>query len=332
MVLTHLERLADQNGAYGSYRAGLGRRPDLYSSLDAAIMRTIMGEDLRQTLSDEQRRQWCEHINSFAVHHFHRPREGSYCDTLGHSPLHANGMVVGALGAIGGKQKYPCRLYDGFDTPDKVAPWLEREIDWTAPWSESHLFWGGLHCFSFSSRCTPQWLGVTFAWLDAHVDPATGWWRRGVAPRSAFEPLGGAVHILPIYPHHGRVFPYPRQMIDSTLALQLSTGRWHPKSDRVLDYLELDALYVLALLGAQEPDYRRDDILAAVGRYGQVVRSYLEDRRDHYLSQHPHYLLAGVGVMGLLHQLLPDEFVDDAAWTDIFSDRRLYQTSEVEIF
>ena len=331
MLLEHFDRLADRDGQYGAYRSGMGRRPDLYSSVDVALMRTIMGEELQQTLSVQQRQQWCDHINSFVVYYFHRPIDGSYDDRMGHSTFHANGQVIGALGVLGGKQAYPCRLYDEFDAPHKVADWLDREIDWTVPWSESHRFWGGLHCFSFSRRCTPQWLDATFDWLDANADPRTGWWRRGVEPIKAVEPLGGAVHILPIYEHHGRRPPYPQQMLDATLRLQLPDDCWLPESSLPLHYMELDALYVLATLSRHAPEHRRDDILSAARRYAQVVRNYLSNRLDHYRSLHPHMLLAGVGVLGLLQRLLPDQFSDSVAWTDIFSDRRLYRTREVEV-
>ncbi|MFA6289968.1 MAG: hypothetical protein WC661_21500 [Opitutaceae bacterium] len=332
LVMRQLAALADRDGVCGAYRMAPGHRTDLYSSIDAALMRTIMGEDLVQTVSAHDRRQWCEHINSFAAAYFHRPIDGSYDDRMGHSTFHANGQVIGALGVLGGKQKYPNRLYDGFDTPDKIARWLDTEIDWTVPWSESHRFWGGLHCFSFSRRCTPEWLTTTIDWLDRNVDPKTGWWRVGVRPITPFEPLGGAAHILPIYQHHNRVFPCPERMIDSTLALQLPNGCWRPDSDIPMHFLELDALYVFATLSPLVPAHRRDDILACVRRYARVVLDYLKQRQDHYLSLHPHMLMAGVGIMGLFQRLLPDEFTDDVRWTDIFSDHRFYRTHEVEVF
>jgi len=34
---------------------------------------------------------------------------------------------------------------------------------------------------------------------------------------------------------------------------------------------------------------------------------------------------------GLLQRLVPDEFLDDEAWTDICSERRMYPTQEVEV-
>lgn len=322
-VLDHCASLQDRDGRTGAYRIAPGQRTDLYSSCDVAIMRTIMGEDLGTSLGDTARREWIDHVNSFA---FGRS-DGSYGDRYGHSPLHANGMVVGALGPLGGRQAGPNRLYDPFDRADKVAAWLES-VDWARQWMASHLFWGGLHCFSFSNRCDGVWRDAVFDWLDAELDRETGWWRRGIPHSDRHQPLGGSVHILPLYEHHDRPFPCPERAIDSTLALQRADGRWLDREGTTpLEYLELDALYLLRFLGDAVPDYRRNDIDAALDRYITLVSRTWTERRDSIVAQHPHRILAAVGVFGLLQQHRPDQFPDSARWTDIFSDRRLYAAS-----
>jgi hypothetical protein len=50
------------------------------------------------------------------------------------------------------------------------------------------------------------------------------------------------------------------------------------------------------------------------------------------LSRKPdlHVLLGAVGAFGLLQQWLPDVYYDNVSWTDIFSDKRFYQTGAVE--
>ena len=293
--------------------------PSLYATCDVAHMRTVMGEDLQKTLTTKERREWIDHINSFA-----QP-DGTYGPgRRNHSPQHANGMVVGALGVLGGKQKYPVQLYADFDSVDEVGPWLQQ-VDWHKQWSGSHLFWGGMHCFSMSRRCTDAWREAVFNWLDANLDPQTGWWRKGVPYARPFEPLGGGAHIWPIYQHHGRKFPYPERVIDSILALQKPDGSWLSYGN----YMELDALYGLAYMSSLAPQYRRPDILDAARRHGHG----LAEQWPAYLERKPdlHVLLGAVGAFGLLQQLLPETFVDDARWTDIFSDQRLYKTQEVEV-
>ena len=325
-----LTALQDRDGPVGCYRSAVRKRPDLYASLDAALIRVIMGEDLRTSLSNEERREWVDHINSFARRDFERGADGSYEDTYGHSSLHANGMVVGALGPLGGRQAYPVRLYEEFDTADKVVRWLEA-LDWSGQWRASHLFWGGLHCFSFSRACTPAWRKAVFAWLDKEIDEATGWWRSGVPHADRHQPLGGSVHILPMYEHHGRDFPQPERLIDSVVELQLPNGRWLDRpGPHVMHYLELDALYALKVARGLVPGYRKDAIERALDRYDAVVRTYWERHREDLLRLHPHVVLAAVGTFGLLQQHRPDTYRDTAAWTDIFTDRRFYQTQEVE--
>jgi hypothetical protein len=217
-------RLRDRGGCCGAYRMAPRARCDLYSSCDVAILRTITGEDLENTPGTGEREEWRGHINSFAKHDFERPADGGYCDTMGHSQLHANGMVIGALGVPGGKQAQP-ELYEPFDRPEKAGPWL-ASLDWSRAWQTLHLFWGGVHCFSFSARASAAWLDAVFGWLDANLDHKTGWWRAGVAFADRHQGLGGAAHLLPLYGNHGRRFPLPERVIDSVLAMQLPHGSW----------------------------------------------------------------------------------------------------------
>ncbi len=303
---------------YGCYQDPRQNEPSLYASCDVAHMRTIMGEDLTETLTPTQRNEWIAHINSFAKPDgtYGPPREK-------HSHQHANGMVIGALGALGGRQRYPVHFYADFDTPEKIGPWLEK-IDWCHQWGGSHLFWGGMHCFSMSRRCTPAWLDAAFAWLDANLDPQTGWWRKGVAAFTPYEPLGGAAHIWPIYQHHKRRFPYPERVIDSILALQKPDGSWLGFGN----YMDLDALYGLTYMGSLAPHYRRANILEAARKHG----AGLIKRWPRFLAGKSdlHNLLSAVGEFGLLNQLLPETYKDSIRWTDIFSDVRLYNTRMVE--
>jgi hypothetical protein len=331
-VMAFCAALQDKEGAYGSFRKGLHQRPDLYSSLDMALARHIMGEDFQSGLTGSQREEWIAHINSFASNDFGKATDGSYFDSNGHSSLHANGMVIGALSVLGGKQKFPVKLYNDFNTEDKIVPWLES-LNWREQWQAAHKFWGGMICYSFSSRCTPAWLDKVFTWLDANLDEQTGWWKKGVPHMDRHQPLGGSVHILPLYEHNNRKFPYPEKVIDSVLKLQLPNGRWlETKDDNIMHYLELDALYALYLMKKMAPGYRTKDIAATVNTYSSAVLTYYAEKKKQLYSLHSHLVLGAVGTFGLLQRLNPETFTDDRPWTDIFSDRTLHMTRNVEVF
>ncbi|PQV51517.1 hypothetical protein CLV33_101441 [Jejuia pallidilutea] len=324
----HLNHILDKDGPYGSYRIGLKQRPDLYSSCDVAQIRTIWGEDLHQSLSEKQRTEWADHINSYIQKH---QWDGSYFDRLGHSPLHGNGMTIGALGVLGGKQALPVKLYDKFNSPEKVISWLEN-INWARQWSASHLFWGGIHCYSMSKHCTEDWLNTVFDWLDRNLDEKTGWWRKGIAHDDIHQALGGSAHILPIYQHKNREFPFPERVIDSVLAMQLPNKRWLQREGNpdLMHYLELDALYALKYMQELVPYYRKSDIEHSVYKYGLEVIKYWKNEQEALLAMHPHRLLSAVAIFGLLQYHLPEMFYDDRQWTDIFSDIRFYRTDLVE--
>jgi hypothetical protein len=232
--------------------------------------------------------------------------------------------VIGALGLLGGRQLRPVSIYGSFDAADEVGPWLDS-IDWERPWRGAHRVWGGLLFYSQSSRCDADWREAVFRWLDAEVDSTTGFWRRGRAPRESHESLGGAAHIWPIYQRHGHRFPLPERAIDSILAMQKSDGNWL----RYGSYLELDALYGLAYLGSLAPEDRRAEAMEAARRHGQGLYTRWPGWRARGTDAHD--LLAVVSTIGLLQQLLPGEYVDDARWTDIFSDPRLCRTAAVEV-
>lgn len=323
----YCDRLLIKDGSYGCYRNEVGKRPDLYSTVDIAQIRAIMGEDL-MSLPEDKRKEWIDHINSYAD--LHR-NDGSYSDTLGHAPLHANGMVIGALSVLGGKQLLPVKLYEEFNTVEKVPIFLEN-LDWADQWGASHLFWGGMHYFSFSKKCTKEWIKCVIDWLNSNIDENTGWWRKGIPHCDRRDPLGGSVHILPIYEHHKYAFPYPERVIDSVLNLQLPEGNWfNKKTPYVMHYLELDALYALKYMQSLVPEYRKDDINRCIKLYGDLVIDYYTNSKNELFKLHPHMVLAAVGTFGLLQYFHPDRFNDDIHWSDIFSDLRFYNTASVEV-
>lgn len=293
----------------------------LYESTDVVLAMVIMNVDpLSVYDSAGQLQAWADYINSFQ-------NEEGHCENASHSDLHRNGMVISALGPLRARQKYRVSQYDNFNTPEKLVRWLES-LDWVNAYGMSHLVWGGPCYYSFSRECTAEWLDTCIDWLNDNLDPQTGWWRKGVEHDVHFAGLGCGCHIWPIYQHHQRPFPYPEAVIDSILALQNEDGGI---VDNWVGYIQLDALYGLAYMQQLAPQHRRDDVLAAVNRYADRLLERLDELWPYFKGRHAHTILAIVGILGCLNQLLPDRFVTAGeAWTDIFSDIRFFQTAQVE--
>jgi hypothetical protein len=64
-ALAYADRLRVPGGPAGAYFDSPRRTnaPSLYASCDVVHLRTVMGEDLRATLAEADRRAWIEHIS-----------------------------------------------------------------------------------------------------------------------------------------------------------------------------------------------------------------------------------------------------------------------------
>lgn len=319
-ILEVFKHRRDTGGPRGCYRWLPGSRTNLYASLDAAISYCVMGIE-SSSLEDTDRLTWIDHINSYADD---VAGDGRYKDVIPrHSYSHANGMVIGALGYLGGKQLFPVTFYSDFDTPEKIVRWLEN-VDWPRQWASG--FWGGPMMFSTSKGCSPEWIDAAVGWLDENLDPGTGMWRIGVEPENKYHPLGGFVHIYPIYELHGRSFRYPERVIDSVYGLQMDDGRWYDGD--AFSYLDMDALYAYAAM-LKHTDKKVDLVYDSALRYGRHLMALLS-KKDIYDTITMHGMLCLASTLGLLNQLLPEIFFDTVRWLDIFSARMLYRTYMVE--
>lgn len=320
IILEEIEKRRDSGGPHGCYRWLPSFRTNLYSSLDVAIIYNVMGIK-PESLDKDQRLGWIDHINTYADD---VAGDGRYKDMIPrHSFSHGNGMVIGALGYLGGKQAFPVTLYNDFNTPEKILTFLEN-INWSKQWASG--FWGGPMMFSTSKYCSAKWVDKTIDWLNNNLDSTTGMWRKNVIPESKYQPLGGFVHIYPIYELHNRPFKYPDQVIDSVLSLQMEDGRWYEGD--AFSYLDMDALYAFVAM-LKISDKRTNEVMSSAAKYGQFLINLLSDEGI-YDKITMHGLLALASSLGCLNQLIPDMFYDSVKWSDIFSSRMLYRTDLVE--
>lgn len=90
-----------------------------------------------------------------------------------HHPLHTTAHVAAALELFDAKPKH---------RPVAALPYLEADafarlmenLDWTAPWSESHKGAGVYVILNLCEEATPTWSDAYFQWFWDHADPETG--------------------------------------------------------------------------------------------------------------------------------------------------------------
>jgi hypothetical protein len=313
-VTTYLHRLVRRPGCYADKPSS--RESALFGSVDAAMVRCIMGETLLETVPLTERQAWADFINS------HQEETGEYRGGLSHS-YHTNGNAVSALAVLGMQHRY-CTwpLYAPFATINLLNDWLARTIDWkNAQWRDSQRFRGGPHMFYYSRWATDSWREALLKWLDANLDPDTGRWCKGAIAQTLEQHIGGASHIWPIYEHTGHPFPYPEKVLDAII--ELAGGR--KAFSNCGSFLNVDALYGIKMMRKQVPAYREHDISLFLDTHTQWLFSQL----DAFWVSEPgiHQVLGLCDSCGVLYQL--GVCGDDVEWTDHFSNTAFYNSASV---
>ncbi len=234
--------------------------PDLYGMIDAAYILYTLGE-LPQVTDRKRRQLWAEAILAC------QDEAGWFSkrNLRGHSQAHATAYAIGALMLL---EVEPDERYS-----DRVRPftgmlpiltdsaafihWIEhlefrgtlhdirtKNVGWHHIWRSSHIG-GGIPAALGMMRdqvtrwwpdtvVLDDWFAMYFAWLDAHANPATGYWQRAfwnkLYRRPTLIDMGGAVHFYWVYVASDHPLPYPARIIDATLSLQKTSGlyRQHP--------------------------------------------------------------------------------------------------------
>ena len=235
--------------------------PDLYGMLDAVYILYILGK-LRQKTDKTSRKIWANRILAC------QDENGwfSRLNLRGHADEHATAYAIGALKLleVEPEEQHLNRIESlAFLKPiltdhGTFLNWiknlnfcfssrsiLKKNLGWHHIWRGSHIG-GGIAAIIVMTNnqfkqwlcpCqidTKQWLITYFNWLDDNVNPETGYWQRAIWNKVFRRPtlidMGGAVHFYWIYEATERLFPYPEQVIQSTLSLQKNSGLYkkHP--------------------------------------------------------------------------------------------------------
>lgn len=274
---------------------------DLYGSIDAAYTLYTLGM-LPQKTNCASRKTWAKTILTFQ----NDGGEFTRLNLRGHPKEHATAYAIAALHLL--------QIESDEDYVSQIKPltgllpiltdraaflrWinmldfrlaprsiLKKNLGWHYIWRGSHVG-GGIPAAIGMTRhlCESWWPGQVdveqwfiwyFEWLDAHVNPHTGYWQRAfwnlLYRKPTLIDMGGAVHFFWIYEALGRPFPYPEAVIESTLTLQRPDGLYkdHPFC------IDLDGNYCLIRAYLQLPEEKqsvyRDRVYRSAERNFEAV-------------------------------------------------------------
>ena len=263
-------------------------------------------------LSPQERAAWIGFIRDQQ-----NEADGTYRHITGHCRAHAFCHATGALNMLGGTQRHAPVFLDAYRDPEKVAAWLDG-IDWVRQWGGSHDIWGAGLPLVCTTATDPAFREAIFAWLDGAVDPATGFWKRGVKAKSRLEYLGGAFHIWPLYAAMNRKLPHGERVIDSVLTLQRADGSF----DGGFGYGNMDGVWVLAYLKDRTP-YRRNEVLQALERSLEGLMARF-NRGPGAFFGNAHGTLSRIATLAILEEALPEKFTGSKRWRNPWYRRELF--------
>lgn len=291
---------------------------DLYGMIDAVYILSTIGR-LHLKTDRTSRRSWAKKILAC------QDEMGwfSHLNLAGHSSEHATAYAVSGLKLL--EVESDEHYLDDIQALTVLLPllterttflrWIERlglrfslrdigekRLGWHYIWRGSHIGAGiaaiiGMTSHLFSKWWpgkvdTEQWFRWYFDWLDDHANPATGYWQRAFWNRLYRKPtisdMGGAVHFFWIYEALAHRFPYPEQVILSTLQLQRDSGLY--KDDPFC--IDFDGVFCvvrsfLQLSESKQEVYRERVYRSVEASFEGIVKALTEQSLEQmYLDSH----------------------------------------------
>lgn len=299
-----------QNGEHpitsGAYALYPGRQdPDLYGMVDAVYILHIIGK-LADRTNSSSRSVWASRILDC------QDSEGWFSkrNLRGHSVEHATAYAIGALKLLEVEEgeEYVAQvgplnaLLPLLTDHTAFTDWIEhlgfryrpgdilsKNLGWHYIWRSSHIGGGVAAALAMTRELhekwwsgvvdSQQWFNWYFDWLDAKVNANTGFWQRAfwnyIYNKPTMIDMAGAVHFFWVYEALGQPFPFPEQVIESTIPLQRPDGLYkdHPFC------IDLDGNFCIIRSYLQLPSHKQQQyekqVMAAVERNFFGVLDYL---------------------------------------------------------
>jgi hypothetical protein len=299
----------------GEYSFNKGGRVDSYGSADMFIMRYAL--DGLENLDDGIRDAWAATINSFQD-----PTTGKFRKTYTpHFWEHTTAYCTAALKLADRAPVHPMAWKDRIIKDEKsMEAWTKQwhVAPWSLIWSGSHVWSGVPAALAMTGEGTEAFFNWYFKWFDAHVDPRSGFWRRGWLHRLAGNKVTGndmfgAFHMYYVYEYLGKQWPLPEKVVDWTLKLQLENGLWGKSPAPYCR--DLDGIYCLTRSSRNAGGYRADDVRAAVEKFLVTAEKRLNDREfvfSHYTNTH--YLSGAPVAIAECQKFYPDLVSTPKPW------------------
>ena len=295
-----------KTGAYARWLWGEDRDLGVneYGCADAANILYTIG---KFPSDPEERKQWVSILQGMQD-----PETGLFREPTHHF-IHTTAHCSAALELFDAKPLYPCTALQKYKEKENLYHLLEQEVDWSAPWPESHKGAGIFPSLNNTEEMSLEWKQWYFDWFWNNADPEIGFWdfggHRTVKSDRIPEYMAGGFHYMFVHESEHRPYRYPEKIIDFCLGLldNPEINWWFCKS---WDFIDIDIVYSLTRASRQTP-HRFWEIKERLEAYAEKYIAMME--RTDYLHDEDfndlHVLFGAVCCLAELQAALPGKLI-----------------------
>ena len=205
-----------------------------------------------------------------ALRGLQEPVSGLYQEPTHHA-IHTTAHCLAALELFDASPLYPCTDILKYATKEGISEMLEKEVDWTRPWPQSHKGAGIFVCLTLTEAVDLEWKEEYFRWLWEHSDEKTGFFHYGdTRTDKKHHIMAGGFHYLFNHEAERRPYRYPKKIIDSCLEFMNN-----PKAYGMIKhctFIDIDVIFCLNR-AMRQTAHRFDEAKKALENYAE---SYLD--------------------------------------------------------
>ena len=227
-----------------------------------------------------------------------------------HHTIHTTAHCTAALELFDAKPLYKCKALEKYTTKEGLYYLLEKEVDWSRPWPQSHKGAGILSSLANTDMITLEWKNWYFDWMWEHTDENTGFIKLEENDAPLYEYMAGGFHYFFNHESEHRPMRYPDKVIDSCLSL-MALPEDHPaRICSYIGFIDIDVIYCLTRAMRQTPHrfYEAKEALECFAeKYIKMFRSIDYENDFHYNDLHS--LFGAVCCLCELQSALPGKIL-----------------------
>lgn len=226
-----------------------------------------------------------------------------------HHPIHTTAHCMAALELFDAAPLHPCTQLLPLKEKEALYDFLEHEVDWLNPWSESHKGAGLFVALTMTDAVDLNWKNWYFDWFYAHADAQTGFFHCGEErPENPVYMMAGGFHYFFNHEAERRPYRYPEAVIDSCIGFMRE-----PEKNEMIKrcaFLDIDVVFCLTRTMRQTP-HRFAEAKAVLEQYAEQfldMMNGLDYEKDEYFND-LHALFGSVCCLAELQMALPGKIL-----------------------